>query len=259
MDIAQFKNRHKDKEETTLKISFYKKLSRKKWFKILKPFIIILIIILTITLLTWLGVFQIKKIEHSKELQYVTNLSEATDKYLGEGYFSLDLKELKQEIFEVNGYVKDVDAQKIFPNSITLTIEEYNPMYYLEYGENCYIFSQEGLILEKESEYEVCNLENGIQLSTSQNIVADKRLIFDSEISQVVQVLEEFVWEISTIEVDEDVLRISDGPREIVIESANSFDEQLAKLYLILEKVNIESIEYKYLDMRFERPVMELL
>ncbi|MCD4756255.1 FtsQ-type POTRA domain-containing protein [bacterium] len=259
MDIAQFKNRHNDKEEITLKISFLKKLSRKKWFKVLKPFIPIIIIILLALILTWLGILRIKKIEHRNELKYVTNWEEATAFYLGEGYFTLDLDELRQDVYEVNGYVKKVSAQKIFPNTIRLDIKEYLPWYYLEYKENCYIFSQEGLILEKEAEYDVCNLGNGIQLVSDQNIMAEGKLIFDTEIYQVVKVLEEFVWEVSIIHIDEDVLRISDGEREIVIESANEFKEQLGKLYLVLEKVNIESIEYKYIDVRFERPVMELL
>jgi hypothetical protein len=44
----------------------------------------------------------------------------------------------------------------------------------------------------------------------------------------------------------------------VTIECSEGFDDQLAKLYLVLEKANIEGIEYKTVDMRFERPVMEL-
>ncbi|HCC68035.1 TPA: hypothetical protein DEP90_02420 [Patescibacteria group bacterium] len=259
MEIDQFKNRHNTQSENITKISFLKRISRKKWFKILKPIIPILLLIFTISILTWIGVFKIKSIENDTELEYIINLKETTNQYLGQSYFLLDLEQLKQDIVDSDGYVKDVTAQKIFPNKILITVEEYKPKYYLEYKEICYIFSREGLILENISEYELCDLENGIKLLSNQSIIADGKLIFDTEISQVVQILNEFGWNVAIIEVDEDILKIFDDGKEIIIESANDFDIQLAKLYLILERVNMEGMDYKFLDMRFERPVMELL
>jgi cell division septal protein FtsQ len=258
MDIAQFKNRKQSQTEETVKIPITKKISRHRLFKILKPLIPILLLILTITILTWLGVFKIKTIQHIKNLQYVTNWDIATNPYLGQGYFSLNLENLKDDIKKINGYVKEIQAQKIFPNKIDLKIEEYIPKYYLEYKETCYIFSQEGIVLEQKNDYIECNLENGIQLLSNQNIIADNRLIYDTEISKTVKILEEFTLNISKINIEEDVLRFSDDKREIILESVSDFDAQLSKLYLVLEKVNLERIEYSSLDMRFQRPVMEL-
>ncbi len=258
MDIAQFKNRHKQEQPTT-KIPFYKKLSRQKWFKILRPILIIGLFLLAIYILTILGIFQIKKIEHPKNLQYVTNWEQSTNQYLGQGYFSLDLEELKQSIKDNNGYVKEITAQKIFPNTIHLQIQEHIPTYTLEYKDICYIFCSEGELLESKEEYNECAIEKGIVLSTDENIIADNKLIFDTQIVDITKVLKEFAFETKNILVDQDLLTFSDGPREISIEGANNFDSQIAKLYLILEKVNTEGIEYKTLDMRFERPVMEIL
>jgi hypothetical protein len=242
-----------------VKVSFYKKLCRKKWFKIARPFIIITLVILIIYILTILGIFKIKNIKNTTDLNYVSNLSETTNQYLGEGYFSLNLGKLEKDVKNSNRYIKEVKAEKIFPNKIHLEIEEYDPMSYLEYKDVCYILSEEGVILEQNSEYEKCELEEGIKLNSKQNILAEDKLIFNTELLEIAKVLQEFGWEISEVVFEENLLEVSDGEKTVIIEINENYERQLAQLYLILEKVNIESIEYKSLDLRFERPVMEVL
>jgi hypothetical protein len=241
-----------------VKISLYKKLSRKKWFKIAKPFIFIGIKIIIAYILFLIGVFQIKNIEPNIELKHA-NIQQATNQYLGQEYFSLNLDNLEEDILNSERYIKSVNAEKVFPNKVRLKIEEYIPMFYLEYKETCYIFSQEGVIVEEQLEYEECVLENGILLESDQNILAENRLIFDTEVSETVDVLTEFGWEVSKVKFNKNVLNFTDGEKTVVIEVNQEYENQLAKLYLILEKANIEGIEYESLDLRFQRPVMKLL
>jgi cell division septal protein FtsQ len=181
-----------------------------------------------------------------------------TSQYIGQGYFALNLNELEQEIQKSDKYIKSVSAEKIFPNKVRLLIEEYQPISYLEYKETCYIFSQEGLILEEMIEYEECFLEKGIKLISNQNIIAEGKLIFDKELSEVIKILSKFGWEISTVNFKENVLEIGDGEKVVIIEINQDYMIQASKLYLVLEKANIDGIEYKSLDLRFERPVMKL-
>jgi len=241
-----------------LKIPLYRKLCRKKWFRIARPIIIVGIVVLLIYILTVLGVFQIKKFENSNALKHTQDLSVLTSQYIGQGYFALNLNELEQEIQKSDKYIKSVSAEKIFPNKVRLLIEEYQPISYLEYKETCYIFSQEGLILEEMIEYEECFLEKGIKLISNQNIIAEGKLIFDKELSEVIKILSKFGWEISTVNFKENVLEIGDGEKVVIIEINQDYMIQASKLYLVLEKANIDGIEYKSLDLRFERPVMKL-
>jgi hypothetical protein len=225
----------------------------------MRPIIIIILIIAVIYFLTIIGVFKIKKIEVENELKYMQNINQITNQYIGKGYFSLNLENLEKDIKEGRRYVKNVSAEKIFPNKILLDIEEYKPMFFLEYKNICYIFSEEGIVLEEETEYEKCSLDSGILLTADTNILAEDKLIFDKELYEIVKVLEEFGWDIKTIILKENVLEVTDNDKKIIIEINQEYEEQLSKLYLVLEKVNIEGIEYKSLDLRFERPVMELL
>ena len=252
------KSTHPINHSSEVKISFYKKLCRKKWFKIVRPIIIVGLIVLLIYILTILGILKIKEIELDTKLEYVQNLSQITNQYKGEGYFSLNLEELENDIRNSDKYVKKVSAEKIFPNKIVLKIEENQPLYYLEYKEICYILSQEGLILEENLEYDECLLEKGILLESKENILADNRVIFDLELYEVVKILEEFGWEISKVEFQKNVMSVRDADRTITIEVNQEYEDQLSKLYLVLEKANIESIDYKSLDLRYQRPVMEL-
>lgn len=242
-----------------VKVSWYKKLCRKKWFKILRPLIIIALVVLLIYILTILGVFKIKKIETTKDLQHIQNLSEVTNQYLGEGYFVLDLDEMEENVRQSFRYVKEVSAQKIFPNKILLEIEEYEPDLYLEYKEVCHILSEKGVILEQNEEYEACMLKDGIKLSSQQNILAEEKLIYNIEIWEVLKILEEFGWKVTEVKVDKNILEITDGTKTVTIEISDGYETQLSRLYLVLEKANIEGVEYRSLDLRFERPVMQLL
>ena len=130
---------------------------------------------------------------------------------------------------------------------------------YMEYENVCYIFSQEGLILEEITEYEECNLEDGIDISSTQNILADGELIFGNEVDEVLKVLDEFGYTTKSLSFDKSVLEITDGDKTITLEINDEYQEQLSRMYLVLEKVNIEGLDYKSLDLRFERPVMELV
>ena len=244
--------------KSDVKISFYKKLSRKKWFKIARPFIITLIIVLIIYLLTIIGIFKIKKIEITKNLVYVGNLEQVTNKYIGQGYFNLDLNKLEEDILAYSPYIKSVSSEKIFPNKIMIKPEEYTPMSYLEYNDTCYIFSEEGIILEENSEYESCKLDSGIKLESEQNIIADNKLIFDTELYEVSKILEEFNIYITNVDFEKNKLELSDGEKTITLEINKEYENQLSKLYLVLEKVNIESIQFKSIDLRFNRPVMKI-
>jgi cell division protein FtsQ len=244
--------------KSEVKISFYKKLCRKKWFKIARPILITLLIILVIYILTIIGVFKIKNIEVVKNLVYVGNLEQITDNYKGQGYFSLDLNKLEEDIVTYSPYIKSVSTEKIFPNKVRIKAEEYIPISYLEYKDICYIFSEEGIILEKNEEYETCELESGIELESQQNIIAEKRLIFDSELYEVSKILEEFDIYITNVVFDKNRLELSDGEKSITLEINQEYENQLSKLYLVLEKVNIESIQFKSVDLRFNRPVMKI-
>jgi hypothetical protein len=249
---------HPINNSTEVKISFYKKLCRKKWFRILRPILIAGLVVLIVYILTVIGVFKIKEIELENELEYVENITTVTNQYLGKGYFSLNLEELENDIQSYDRYVKEVKAEKIFPNRINIVIEEYQPAYYFENKEVCYIISQEGLLLEENVEYEECSLEGGILIQAQDTILAEGKLIFDLELYKAVQILKEFGWEISKVEFQKNVMHIFDNEKSITIEVNQEYEDQLSKLYLVLEKANIEGIEYKSVDLRYQRPVMEI-
>lgn len=249
---------HPINNSTEVKISFYKKLCRKKWFRVLRPILIVGLVVLIIYILTIIGVFKIKEFELENELEYIDNLSTVTNQYLGQGYFSLNLKDLENDIKTYDKYVRKVTAEKIFPNKIKISIEEYEPLYYLEYKEVCYIISEDGYILEENLEYEDCSLEKGILLESNDAILAEGKLIFDLELYKAVKILKEFGWEISKVEFQKNVITIFDKDKSVTIEVNQEYEDQLSKLYLVLEKANMDGIEYKSLDLRYQRPVMEI-
>jgi cell division septal protein FtsQ len=249
---------HPINNSTEVKISFYKKLCRKKWFRILRPILVAGLLVLVVYILTIIGVFKIKEIELENELEYVGNITKVTNQYLGKGYFSLNLEQLEGDIQSYDNYVKEVKAEKIFPNSINILIQEYEPQYYFENKEVCYIISQEGLLLEENAEYEECSLEGGILIQAQDTILAEGKLIFDLELYKAVKILKEFGWEISKVEFQKNVMHIFDNEKSITIEVNQEYEDQLSKLYLVLEKANIEGIEYKSVDLRYQRPVMEI-
>ncbi len=229
------------------------------------PFILFLLFVLISFLI---GVWDIKRFEYTNsELVNVTpkGLDSYLSQYIGKNIFSIKPLDVKNLLMEKDGYIRDVVVKKILPNTLEISIEEFPPMYVGYSSERCLLFADTGeLILEVCSEciQECTNYTNEntlVFISSSSLLESGRKLIYFEEIYMVEVVLSEFNYQITTLDISNGVATFKDIENHtFTFDLSADLDIQLARMYLVGEKIDRDMIKYTSLDLRFERPVMKL-
>lgn len=212
--------------------------------------------------------WNIKKFEYSN-LQFVNVSKEQLDSYVekfkGRNIFLISPSEIEREIGKSNGYISSVYAKKVLPNKILISLEEYIP-YYLGYSSSkCNLFSKEGIKLEdicEECEKECLEYSNSLEviyILSDSVLESGNMLIFQEEFEMISRVLLEFGYSIKDINIVNGVTTVRDSNDHIfTFDITYDLNTQLSRMYLVGKKINADEIEFRSLDLRFERPVMKL-
>jgi len=87
----------------------------------------------------------------------------------------------------------------------------------------------------------------------------EKRLIYQVEISNVLEILKIFGYEISSINISNGIANFESTDSHIfVFDISENLETQLNRVYIVGKKINDENMNFRSLDLRFERPVMKL-
>ncbi len=234
----------------------------------LKRILPLLLSIFIIFLSFIFGLWNVKKFDYniSKPKNVTT---EELDSYLsvikGRNIFILNPNEVINTILNSNGFVKEVTVKKILPSTLQINIKEYSP-FYIGYSSNrCILFADTGeLIKEICKECETgCRRESDtskmVYINSNSVIESNDRLIFFEEIYKVESLLFEFNYSISTLSIMDGIAIFKDTQEHsFTFDLSNQLEDQLARMYLIGTKINKDMIQYTSLDLRFERPVMNI-
>ena len=225
-------------------------------------------ILLFLLLTTLLGFYNIKNIVFlNKEVKYV---KESTIRGLIEGYMSKNFFLINPDDVEIdilgNKYVKSVKVEKIFPDKLEIDIEEYLPFLILENTEEkCEIFCKEGILLEtkEDIECEPYAKENElIYFSGEKTTIVQENgsgnFYLSDEILDVSKVLKEFDITILSVTMKGNVLNISTTSPTIVMDINQEIKVELARLFLVLEELKNLKMKSNSIDIRFERPAIQI-
>lgn len=226
---------------------------------------LILVLILSISIL--IGVWNVKKFEYvNSNKVYVNDINAYVTEYIGKNIFLVKPKDIEKDILSSNSYVKDVDAKKILPNKILVTVNEYVPKYIGYFNNRCVIFSTEGKELEEyckdcESEcLEHSDMLNTVFIKSDTVLSSESKLIFLEEINSISVLLMEFGYDVRNIDIFQGITQIYDTlDHSFTFDITYDLDTQLSRLYLVGEKINVQEINFSSVDLRFERPVMKLV
>jgi len=228
------------------------------------PFIIFLIIIIFSFIF---GLWSVREFDYKgstlinvKEVELDRYLSE----YIGKNIFSLSLSDVESHLLDSNGYIKEVYIKKILPSKLDIVVNELEPLYLGYSGNRCLIFADTGELIseiceECENECIERKGEGLIYLESESSLDSDGRLIFYNEVNGIQRVLSEFEYEINGIKISNGLATVTDmDGHTFVFDITYDFETQLARVYIVCQKINEDVIKFKSLDLRFDRPVMRL-
>lgn len=227
------------------------------------PFVSILGIFFLSTIL---GVWNVQSIEYEKDsLINVDNikLDESLNIFLGKNIFLVDVHSIEDEVELKNTFVKRVEVDKVIPNKLKVTIEEYVPRYGFIFSNKCNLYAQEGVKIHEVcedcvNECKVLSQEwKSIYIQSDDSLDSNGVFMYSEEIGNIINVLLEFGYVISEIEIEDGVTTLKTGEKQFVFDVNEDLDTQLARMYLVGKKINSDSIEFETLDLRFDRPVLK--
>jgi len=227
------------------------------------PFIVIGLFILSLLL----GFWNIRVIDYSNsDLKYVDKgkLEEGFNNIYGNNIFSLKPNDVVFELKNSSGFIKSVYVDKVIPSKLVLEIQEYEPKYVFYFSNSCNLYSSDGerlmsLCEDCVSECKQMSLDWDVIYITSSDLLDEgERFIYYSEIADILTLLSEFGYDIYDISIEKGVVVLSNEQHFFVFDITRDLEVQLSRFYLVGEKINHDNVEFKSLDLRFERPVLKI-
>jgi len=232
----------------------------------LKRFTPFLIFILILLISFLVGLWNVRSFDfQSSNLVNITQveLESYLSIYKGRNIFLLRPYDVRKTLIESDGYIKEVEIKKLIPSKLEITVQEYTPLYVGYSSDNCLLFAQTGEFIE-----EICtNCEKDcpayavdkelVFISSGSLLESGGKLIYFEEIYKVERILAEFKYKVITLDITEGIATFNDiENHSFVFDLSTELDTQLARMYLVGQKVDQDMIKFSSLDLRFERPVM---
>lgn len=238
--------------------------------------VFILVFLFLITML--LGVWNIKKytITDMNGLEISTEISTMVDGYVeeyikGKNYFSFSSNTYEKDILSKVSYIKGANIEKVVPNKLEIFVDLYIPQgVALIRDEQCYLLSEEGVVLENLCSEDIVNCcknyssEKSLYTFTSSEVdISDiddgkqKLLVMDS-IAKVIKVISTYGYVIKNINLGNSVLDITlDSGKLFRFSMIDDLYVQLERYIAVANRVKSDNITFTSIDFRFERPVLK--
>ena len=243
--------------------AFLNRLSRVSVIVFLKKYSPIFITLFLFLLSNVFGLWNVRDIQFELKEESNINeleLEEKVSSFKGENIFLLTPQEVKETLFEENGYIKEAYVEKKIPSTLYIKVEEYTPLYIGYSSERCVLYSSEGFRIREICKecLEECTDDSLVGISSNTLLESSKRLIYIDEIQKISKLLDTFGFNIKKIEIGEGVSTFTATDHTFTFDMSYNLDIQLNRMYLVGKRINSESMEFTSLDLRFERPVMKL-
>lgn len=248
--------------------SILNRAGRLSFVVFIKKYIVIFFFFLALVLSFLFGLWNIREIEFRLPENSYTNINSLEKSSLGikgMNIFLVSVNDVQSTLKEGNGFVKFVTVEKKIPFTLKVSIEEYNPKFLTYSSDKCVLFSEEGDRIK-----ELCTgcsdectkyLDRypAIHLISSSALESSSRLIYSTEFSNILSILSLFGFSIDSISINDGISTFTSSDGHIFLfDLSDDLNIQLNRMYIVGKKINSESIEFKSLDLRFDRPVMKL-
>lgn len=242
----------------------------KRNFRIPKQIIVVIIATLLIFGISYLGYFNITKVsitnEKGKEPLHIASESyvKIKKKIVGESYFNVSADTIGSVLKE-NPYIHNYWIEKEFPNRVKVVVKERVPSYLVISKEGkCALMDRDAFTLEVIDESEICS---GYNESGVVKISANPFPVFTTgnqssfyyiyNVNNIESVFSRYNYKIQKVNIKDGVCELFISDNQSVVVSFNQVLEvQLARFVVVIDDIRTKSIDFKLLDLRYERPVI---
>ncbi len=239
-------------------------------FKIPKQIIVLLVVILLIWGISYLGYFNITKVsitnEKGKEPLHITTESyeKIKRKVVGESYFNVSADTVGGEL-KNNSYILSYWIEKEFPSRVKVVVRERVPSYLVVSKEGkCALLDKEAFTLEVIEDSEICRgySESGVVKITAHPFPVltmgnQSSFYYIYNVNNIERIFSRYNYKIQGVNIKDGVCELFISDKQSVVVSFNQdLEIQLARFVVVIDDIRSKNVDFKLLDLRYERPVI---
>lgn len=178
--------------------------------------------------------------------------------------FLLSVPITENLIKKSNPFISSVSVVKQYPQTVTLSIFLYEPFAFFQGDKGFFMISQDGHILKKiksdEIDINLPIIHYFETLNFSSYVPGEKIDLKDVQMAlNFLKEVKSQNMQVNTIDINGvDVIAFKLKDKEIVFSSGKDGEGQIYQLEQIIHQFRIQGKDFKKLDLRFNKPVLEL-
>ena len=234
----------------------------------IKKYIILFVFLIILPLSFLFGLWNVKNIDFElpdKSYTDINMLKASADIFKGQNIFLLSIDDIQSSLGKKNEFVKRIIVEKRIPFTLHILVGEYTPSFMGYSSDRCVLFSKEGIHIKElcteclDQCTEFLGIYPAVYVESTSALENSNKLIYIEEIGDILDILSTFGYSINNISIDEGISVFEDKDSHLfTFDLSDNLNVQLNRMYIVGKKINSESMEFKSLDLRFERPVMKL-
>ena len=174
----------------------------------------------------------------------------------------LSTKEAEQTIYDLNPTIKKVTVEKKLPSELIVTLSFYQPAAVFEVSQGYYVLSIDGRILAKEktSRKGVPLIKYYQKLGYDSFNSGDSLSYADLKTSlYFLGKISDLGFSINNIDINgPDMIALYADKKKFVVTTEKESELQAYQLTVLIKQFKIEGKDFKSIDLRFEKPIIQV-
>jgi len=184
-------------------------------------------------------------------------------------YFTINEKEIIKTIKDKYYIAENIVIEKQLPDRILVKIDEREPFLTLNINSSsCAVLDKSSFVFDMATTSESC-IKTSINYSTYYVSLVNNSNIYNvnevsnefltNSLEKIIEAIENNNFSIDTITVNSDYIEILLTDKSILIfQLGDDIDTEILRFYIVVEELNRDYKTFKTLDLRYERPIVNM-
>ncbi len=219
--------------------------NKKLWVSLIAVVFSFVVICLVIT------AFTIKQVKISFVMSSnsfdTKEVTESTQVFNGKNLLFFNTDEIKNKL-EENPYINVIKVEKVFPNIVSIEVEERREIYFIDFNEKTYVTDKDGVVLAEKREDKVYGSHEFIKLNLTAKVQNDEFFVTDVTFGEKIKTTND-VFFYKALGLCEQV-NLTDSVKELTVEKYFDGQEHInvtfstySNVKIVLEKAEEKGTE----------------
>lgn len=200
--------------------------------------------------------FSIKRVEVISSEKKIKGI----DKFQNKNLIFLNDRQVANYLSIANPNIRAVNIEKRYPNTLRMTISHHKSLAAISVDQGYFVLSEDGTIIKKSKEKPPLPIINYYQKLNYLFFKTGDKVDYKDILATLhfLKRTRDLGLKVITIDINGfNMIALNLNKKQIVFTTEKSIEEQTYKLETIVRQFKIGGRDFKFLDLRFDRPVLK--